>query len=164
MEDKIKMARTNINILIISPIPVLRIRIQRIHMFLGLLDPDPDPLVRCMDPDPDPTPDPNPSIIKQNSKKTLKDPDPHPNPLVRGMDPRIRIHTKMSWIRNTAQFCNLMMAFATSVVLTGSAAGQMNVVFPCSPVTFLMFDLCFVQRIGGALRGQPSLQGAAGTV
>ncbi len=23
-----------------------------------------------------------------------------PNPLVRGMDPRIRIHTKMSWIRN----------------------------------------------------------------
>ncbi len=25
-----------------------------------------------------------------------------PDPLVRGMDPRIRIHTKMSWIRNTA--------------------------------------------------------------
>jgi hypothetical protein len=24
-----------------------------------------------------------------------------PDPLVRGMDPRIRIHTKMSWIRNT---------------------------------------------------------------
>ena len=34
-----------------------------------------------------------------------KYPDPHPNPdpdpLIRGMDPRIRIHTKMSWIRNT---------------------------------------------------------------
>ncbi len=31
------------------------------------------------------------------------DPDPNPNPLVGGMDPRIRIriHTKMSWIRNT---------------------------------------------------------------
>ncbi len=33
------------------------------------------------------------------------DPDPHsdPGPFVRGMDPRIRIriHTKMSWIRNT---------------------------------------------------------------
>jgi hypothetical protein len=29
----------------------------------------------------------------------LKDLDPHPDPLVRGMDPRIRIHTKMSWIR-----------------------------------------------------------------
>ncbi len=25
-----------------------------------------------------------------------------PDPLVRGMDPRIRIHTIMSWIRNTA--------------------------------------------------------------
>jgi hypothetical protein len=24
--------------------------------------------------------------------------------LVRGMDPRIRIHTKMSWIRNTGKF------------------------------------------------------------
>jgi hypothetical protein len=24
-----------------------------------------------------------------------------PDPLVRGMDPRIRIHSKMSWIRNT---------------------------------------------------------------
>jgi hypothetical protein len=33
----------------------------------------------------------------------LQDPDPHrdPDPLVRGMDPRIRIHTKTSWIRNT---------------------------------------------------------------
>ncbi len=28
--------------------------------------------------------------------------DPDPDPLVGGMDPRIRIHTKMSWIRNTA--------------------------------------------------------------
>jgi hypothetical protein len=27
--------------------------------------------------------------------------DPNPDPLVRGMDPRIRIHAKMSWIRNT---------------------------------------------------------------
>ncbi len=24
-----------------------------------------------------------------------------PDPLIRGMDPRIQIHTKMSWIRNT---------------------------------------------------------------
>ena len=34
------------------------------------------------------------------------DPHPDPDPLVRGMDPRIqiriRIHTKMSWIRNTS--------------------------------------------------------------
>jgi hypothetical protein len=29
------------------------------------------------------------------------------DPFVRGMDPRIRIHTKMSWIRNTAsQYLN----------------------------------------------------------
>ncbi len=28
--------------------------------------------------------------------------DPNPEPLFRGMDPRIRIHTKMLWIRNTA--------------------------------------------------------------
>ncbi len=27
--------------------------------------------------------------------------DPELDPLVRGMDTRIRIHTKMSWIRNT---------------------------------------------------------------
>jgi hypothetical protein len=33
----------------------------------------------------------------------MKYKDPDPDPLVRGMDPRIwiRIHTKMSWIRNT---------------------------------------------------------------
>jgi hypothetical protein len=68
--------------------PVLRIRI---HMFLGL--PDPEPLVRGRDPDPDPF------IIMQNSKKNLDS-----YYFVRGMDPRIwiRIHTKMSWIRNTA--------------------------------------------------------------
>jgi hypothetical protein len=33
--------------------------------------------------------------------------DPDPDPLVKGMDPRIRIriHTKMSWIRNAAEHC-----------------------------------------------------------
>jgi hypothetical protein len=32
--------------------------------------------------------------------------DPDPDPLVRGMDPRIRIriHPKMSWIRNTGSY------------------------------------------------------------
>jgi hypothetical protein len=37
----------------------------------------------------------------------LPDPDPDPDFLVEGMDPRIqiriRIHTKVSWIRNTAK-------------------------------------------------------------
>ncbi len=41
-----------------------------------------------------------------------QDPSPHPDPepLVRGMDPRIqiRIHTKMSWIRNTAALVRLV--------------------------------------------------------
>jgi hypothetical protein len=37
---------------------------------------------------------------KQNSRIRILDPDP--DQLVRGMDPRIRTHTKMSWIRNTA--------------------------------------------------------------
>ncbi len=33
-------------------------------------------------------------------KSRIRDPDPNPDPPVRSMDPRIRIHTKMSWIRN----------------------------------------------------------------
>jgi hypothetical protein len=40
-------------------------------------------------------------ILKVNDEKSrirIQDPDP----LVRGMDPRIRIHSKMSWIWNTA--------------------------------------------------------------
>jgi hypothetical protein len=42
-------------------------------------------------------------ILKVNDEKSriwIQDPDP--DPLVRGMDPRIRIHSKMSWIRNAA--------------------------------------------------------------
>jgi hypothetical protein len=37
-------------------------------------------------------------VNDENSRIRIQDPDP----LVRGMDPRIRIHPKMSWIRNTA--------------------------------------------------------------
>jgi hypothetical protein len=50
---------------------------------------------------------------KINFVDFLKDPDLHPDPLVRGMDPRVRILTKISWILNTAakwtrtQFCHL---------------------------------------------------------
>jgi hypothetical protein len=39
-------------------------------------------------------------LLKVNDENP--DPHPDPNPFVRGMDPRIRIHTKMTWIRNTA--------------------------------------------------------------
>jgi hypothetical protein len=46
-------------------------------------------------------------VNDENSRIRIQDPYPDPNPdldpLVRDMDPRIRIriHTKMSWIRNT---------------------------------------------------------------
>ncbi len=42
-------------------------------------------------------------VNDENSRIRIQDPDP--DPLVRGMDPRIRIriHPKMSWIRNTAE-------------------------------------------------------------
>jgi hypothetical protein len=39
-------------------------------------------------------------VNDENSRIRIQDPDP--DLLVRGMDPRIRIHPKMSWIRNTA--------------------------------------------------------------
>ncbi len=43
-------------------------------------------------------------VNDENSRIRIQDPDP--DPLVRGMDPRIRIkiriHPKISWIRNTA--------------------------------------------------------------
>jgi hypothetical protein len=43
-------------------------------------------------------------VNDENRRIRIQDPDPNPDPLVRGMDPRIRIriHPKMSWIRNTA--------------------------------------------------------------
>ena len=42
-------------------------------------------------------------ILKVNDEnRRIRIQDPDPDPLVRGMDPRIRIHPKMSWIRNTA--------------------------------------------------------------
>ncbi len=46
------------------------------------------------------------SILKvneENGRIRIWDPDPNPDPIVRGMDPLIRIHPKISWIRNTAK-------------------------------------------------------------
>jgi hypothetical protein len=40
-------------------------------------------------------------VSDENRRIRIQDPDP----LVRGMDPRIRIHPKMSWIRNTGKIC-----------------------------------------------------------
>ncbi len=43
-------------------------------------------------------------ILKVNDENNrIRFQDPDPDPLVRGMDPRIRIHPKMSWIRNTVK-------------------------------------------------------------
>ncbi len=41
------------------------------------------------------------SFLLASWRSMKKYKDPNPDPFVRGMDPRIRIHTKMSWIRNT---------------------------------------------------------------
>ncbi len=44
-------------------------------------------------------------ILKVNDENSrIRIRDPNPDPLVRGMDPRIRIHTKMSCIRNTGSY------------------------------------------------------------
>ncbi len=40
-------------------------------------------------------------VNDENSRIRIQD----PNPLVRRMDPRIRIHPKISWIRNTVENC-----------------------------------------------------------
>ncbi len=62
------------------------------------------------------------------SKSSFADPNPDPDPLVRGMDPRIRIHTKMSWIRNTVQVSCFFFIFRTwfparLVVFSGMISG-----------------------------------------
>ncbi len=45
------------------------------------------------------------SRMPERNTETDPGPVPNPDPLVRGMDPRIqiRIHTKISWIRNTGR-------------------------------------------------------------
>jgi hypothetical protein len=42
-------------------------------------------------------------VNDENSRIRIRIQDPDPDPLVRGIDPRIRIriHSKMTWIRNT---------------------------------------------------------------
>jgi hypothetical protein len=58
-------------------------------------------------------------ILKFNDEKSrnrIQDPDP--DPPVRGMDPRIRIHPKMSWIRNTAFSARVSSDFAKGNYVT----------------------------------------------
>ncbi len=64
-------------------------------------------------------------VNEENSRIRFQDPDPDPNPdpLVRGMDPRIRIriHPKITWIRNTAYIeeieTSLLTLIGVSLVL-----------------------------------------------
>jgi hypothetical protein len=71
--------------------------------------------------------------VKDDSRIRIQDPDP--DPLVRGMDPRIRIriHPKMSWIRNTSTYfkdCSdsririPVPAFLLSVLMSSPAFGN----------------------------------------
>ncbi len=48
-------------------------------------------------------------VSDENSRMRIRIQDP--DPLVRGMDPRIRIHPKMSWIRNTVGIYCTYIAF-----------------------------------------------------
>jgi hypothetical protein len=44
-------------------------------------------------------------VFKVNDENSqIRSHDPDPDPLVKGMDLRIRIHTKISWICNTGFF------------------------------------------------------------
>ncbi len=101
-------------------------------MFLGLPDQHTVPLVTGTDPATDPAP--NPSIIKQKSKRTListvllllYDPLSLKNDVVPVFRIRIRICTKMSWIRKTGNnVCK---------ILTFSMVDVAQIV-ECSPLT-----------------------------
>jgi hypothetical protein len=60
-------------------------------------------------------------ILKVNDENIrIRFQDPDPDPLVRGMDPRILIHTKMSWIRNTNRWIlHLCTWYCTRMVQVG---------------------------------------------
>ncbi len=57
-------------------------------------------------------------VNDENSRIRILDPDP----LVRGMDPRIRIRPKMSWIRNTA--ADTVGQFLKTTFSTGQGSNQ----------------------------------------
>jgi hypothetical protein len=81
--------------------------------------------IRIQDPDPNP------------------DPNPDPDPLVRGMDPRIRIHPKMAWIRNTGYntknfgFVTIRVPFLKKCLVFDLTLAQSNIEHP---LIFVLFD------------------------
>jgi hypothetical protein len=64
--------------------------------------------------------------LDENSRIRFQDPDP--DPLVRGMDPRIRIRTKNSWIRNTVSY----KMFSFRSVLEALLKRGSRVIMACS--------------------------------
>jgi hypothetical protein len=54
------------------------------------------------------------NVNDENSRIQIQDPDPNPDPLIRGMDPRIRIHPKISWIRNTAKYIPKLQSWGSA--------------------------------------------------
>jgi hypothetical protein len=59
-------------------------------------------------------------VNDENIRIRIQDPDPYPS--VKSMDPRIRIHPKMSWIRNTAIkyfFCNTVQIIIPFLLFSG---------------------------------------------
>ncbi len=75
----------------------------------------------------------------QGQRRKLKDPDPYPDWLVRGMDPRIRIRTKISWIRNTTlkqavmrYLCCRTGPSPLKLMVVGSGSSQWRI--SCCPV------------------------------
>jgi hypothetical protein len=48
------------------------------------------------------------NLTSLRSLTKIAGPDPDQDPLVRGMDPRIRIRTKISWIRNAGLAWHLL--------------------------------------------------------
>ncbi len=56
-----------------------------------------------------------------------------PDPLVRGMDLRIRIYTKISWIRNTARYTSICTLWLRRYLYTGIGGGGGGGVGKVSP-------------------------------
>jgi hypothetical protein len=71
-------------------------------------------------------------------------PDPHPDPLVRGTDPKIRVHTKMSRIPNTGQQRELYQKFLF-ISLCGEE-GRGLVTYDCRSE---MADMHLLGNVGG---------------
>jgi hypothetical protein len=93
-------------------------------------------------------------VNDENSRIRIQDPDPDPNPLARGMDRRIRIHPKMSWIRNTASTGNYFSFDARGVlfvkdrywIVPGNNGDELSLL-----QTQLVFILCCVGKEDEAL-------------